>query len=161
VLLARLGGHWASRCALAADARGEVRLRAGCEGAVAYLVLHPAARLELLAASEVHAGARVELSAAPAKPLAVRVVDEEGHPLAGQVVELHFGRIAVSTFDLMRGGIGRTAVPGAVTDEDGRILLGGLDPQAPGAPELAVPGASRRTALDPYRPGDTVELVVD
>lgn len=162
VLLALDGDGAMTACRTTTDADGVARFRAGCPGDGHVVVLHPHTRITLFDAARVRSASELEVPGAPPRPLLLRLVDEEGAPMANRWLELRYPEVTLSPTALLMLRNHSGAFLLTATDEAGVALLRGVDPRAATVPEVAPAGHPEHEGvpLSGHQPGDTVEIVL-
>ena len=151
------------RCSVSTDAGGMAAFQDGCLDSRVVVLFHPRARLSVFDGDAISGLAEVSVPYAPTQPLRIQVVDPAGRPVAGLPIQLYYRGVTIGPNDLLMV-MGRTGnLPFYLTDENGEMLLRGVDPEGTDVPEVALlaESSSERTRLLGYRAGDTVELVMD
>jgi hypothetical protein len=162
VLAFEEGGIRDGGCSEPASPQGLVDLPDRCRYGHTLVVIAPGARIATLEGASFGSFDQVELPRAPARPLRLRVVDEDGRPVPRVPVTLRLAGVTLGPDDLLMAATFTRYQPFYLTDERGELVLRGVDPTAVTVPEVALSlGEERRwSSLDAYDPGDTVTLTV-
>ena len=124
-------------------------------------MLHPDAQLVPLDGPAMAAATEVLVRPAPAKPLRLRVVDENGRRISGIPAELRFGSLTLGPNDLLAGLSATGTLLFYRPDETGELILRGVDPDAVEVPELALAvEGSDSVPLSAYRAGEVVQMTL-
>jgi hypothetical protein len=155
----RLGGQRVPHCSVVTNAEGGVRLSETCRAATWYLLLHPEAEITFLGAEELATVVEFEVTPAPSRPLRVRIVDEDGRPVAGASVELLYPLAWLQPRDFL-AGLSRTGVLLiSRSNTAGEIVLRGVNPADPETVRV-LGSVSGEVSLRGYQAGETVEIPV-
>lgn len=163
VLVTDAGGVVSYRCSRSTDSVGALALPASCDDLGQGFVFHPSARLAPLPGSDLTLLAEAEIESKPDRPLRVRLVDEDGRPLASVPIGLRIGG-AVLDANALLAAASRSRVPiASMTSPNGELVLDAVDPRTPGGVELIVGQGDEAEAYDlsGFRSGEEVEIVVD
>jgi hypothetical protein len=148
-------------CAVELDGEGRAPVPApGCSKERSFLFLHPAAAMQVLAASAWATATEFEVAPRPRAPIRIRLRDRAGNKVTPAAVQLRLGSVVVTPNDLTAVGDG---APRLIVDENGELVLSGLDPDGGESIEVAPWGTAGEADWTPITRDDTgrwVELTV-
>lgn len=151
-----------SHCSRPAGAHGAIDLPDECLAGSSVVVIAPGAVISPLEGAALPSFPEVSIPRAPARPLRVRVVDDDGHGVGGASIALRYGRIVLTANDLLLAATYTGHQLFYLTDSAGEITLRGVDPEAVPVPEVAVPAGDETAwlSLNGYLRGETVVITV-
>lgn len=157
VLVAR-AGRLEPACSGVASPEGIWAWRSGCEReGAALLILHEQSALEVF--DDVEAGTELALDPLPSPPGRIRLVDPDGEPLAGVLVDVEVAGVSWRAGLLLANQLSGGRVPYR-TDREGLVPLTGASTARVGVDAIHLGWSGEKIRLPRPAPGEDLDFIV-